>query len=96
MITGYYLLQLFLMLLLVGGLAVLSLWLYKKLQPGGLPFGGPRERAVRIVDVAPMGPMSRLAVVEFAGKRILIAVSRGRVDTIAEAPAPTAFSLPDE
>jgi len=42
-----------------------------------------------------MGPMSRLAVVEFAGKRILIAVSRGRVDTIAEAPAPN-FALPDE
>ena len=29
------------------------------------------------------------------GKRILIAVSRGRVDTIAETPAPK-FALPDE
>lgn len=93
MIGGYYLLQLFLMVLLVGGMAVLSLWLYRKLQPG-LPFGSQRERAVRIIDAVPMGPMSRLAVVEFAGKRILIAVSRGRVDTIAEAPAPK-FSLPD-
>jgi flagellar protein FliO/FliZ len=94
MIGGYYLLQLFLMVVLVGGMAVLSLWLYKKLQPG-LPFGATRERAVRVIDAVPMGPMSRLAVVEFGGKRILIAVSRGRVDTIAEAPAPN-FVMPDE
>ena len=95
MIGGYYLLQLFLMVLLVGGMAVLSLWLYKKLQPGGFSLGGARERAVRVIDAVPMGPMSRLAVVEFGGKRILIAVSRGRVDTIAESPAPN-FALPDE
>jgi flagellar protein FliO/FliZ len=93
MIGGYYLLQLFLMVVLVGGMAVLSLWLYRKLQPG-MSFG-QRERAVRVIDAVPMGPMSRLAVVEFAGKRFLIAVSRGRVDTIAETPAPN-FSLPDE
>ena len=35
-----------------------------------------------------------LAVVEFAGKRYLIAVSRGRVDKIAETDAPN-FTLPD-
>jgi flagellar protein FliO/FliZ len=92
MIGGYYLLQLFLMVVLVGGMAVFSLWLYRKLQPG-LPFG-QRERAVRVVDAVPMGPLSRLAVVEFAGRRFLIAVSRGRVDTIAEAEAPN-FKLPD-
>ena len=78
MIGGYYLLQLFLMVVLVGGMAVLSLWLYRKLQPG-MSFG-QRERAVRVIDAVPMGPMSRLAVVEFGGRRFLIAVSRGRVD----------------
>jgi len=93
MIGGYYLLQLFLMVVLVGGMAVLSLWLYRKLQPG-MSFG-QRERAVRVIDAVPLGPMSRLAVVEFAGRRFLIAVSRGRVDTIAEAQAPN-FALPDE
>jgi len=93
MIGGYYLLQLFLMVVLVGGMAVLSLWLYRKLQPG-LSFG-QRERAVRVIDAVPMGPLARLAVVEFAGKRFLIAVSRGRVDTIAETDAPN-FALPDE
>jgi len=93
MIGGYYLLQLFLMVALVGGMAVLSLWLYRKLQPG-MSFG-QRERAVRVIDAVPLGPMSRLAVVEFAGRRFLIAVTRGRVDTIAESEAPK-FSLPDE
>jgi flagellar protein FliO/FliZ len=93
MIGGYYLLQLFLMVVLVGGMAVLSLWLYRKLQPG-MSFG-QRERAVRVIDAVPMGPMSRLAVVEFGGRRFLIAISRGRVDTIAETPAPN-FTLPDE
>ncbi len=88
-----YLLRLLLLVPLVGGLAVLSLWLYRRLQPG-MSFGN-RERAVRVVDAVPMGPMSRLAVVEFAGRRFLIAVSRGRVDTIAEADAPK-FALPDE
>jgi flagellar protein FliO/FliZ len=93
MIGGYYLLQLFLMVVLVGGMAVLSLWLYRKLQPG-LSFG-QRERAVRVIDAVPMGPLARLAVVEFAGRRFLIAVSRGRVDTIAETEAPD-FALPNE
>ena len=87
-----YLFQLILMVVLVGGLAVLSLWLYRKLQPGMAI--GQRERAVRVIDAAPLGPMSRLAVVEFAGKRFLIAVSRGRVDRIAEADAPN-FVMPD-
>ncbi|HWI86141.1 MAG TPA: flagellar biosynthetic protein FliO [Sphingomonas sp.] len=88
-----YLLRLLLLVPLVGGLAVLTLWLYRKLQPG-MTFGN-RERAVRVIDAVPMGPMSRLAVVEFAGKRFLLAISRGRVDKIAETDAPN-FALPDE
>jgi flagellar protein FliO/FliZ len=87
-----YLLRLLLLVPLVGGLAFLSLWLYRRLQPG-MSFGN-RERAVRVIDAVPMGPMSRLAVVEFAGKRHLIAISRGRVDKIAETDAPN-FALPD-
>ena len=88
-----YLLRLLLLVPLVGGLAVLSIWLYRKLQPGA--GFGTRERAVRVIDAAPLGTMTRLAVVEFAGKRILLAVSRGRVDKIAESDAPS-FTLPDD
>jgi flagellar protein FliO/FliZ len=87
-----YLLRLLLLVPLVAGLAFVSLWLYRRLQPG-MSFG-TRERAVRVIDAAPLGAMTRLAVVEFSGKRILLAVSRGRVDKIAEADAPN-FTLPD-
>ena len=38
--------------------------------------------------------MTRLAVVEFGGKRHLLAVSRGRVDKIAESDIPN-FTLPE-
>jgi flagellar protein FliO/FliZ len=87
-----YFLQLIVMLLLVLGLAVGSLWLWRKFQPGlGM---GTRERAVRVVDAMQLGATTRLAVVEFADKRLLIAVSRGKVDLIAEAPVPT-FTMPD-
>ena len=88
-----YLVRLIPLLLLVCGLAVFSLWLYRRMQPG-VTFG-QRERALKVIDALPMGPLSRLAVVEFSGKRYLIAVSRGRVDRIAEADAPK-FALPDD
>jgi flagellar protein FliO/FliZ len=87
-----YFLQLILMLLLVLGLAVGSLWLWRKAQPG---MGSGRERAIRVVDALPIGATGRLAVVEFADKRLLIAVSRGRIELLAEAQVPT-FTMPDQ
>lgn len=89
-----YLLRLLLLVPLVGGLAFGSLWLWRKVQPG-LAIGN-RQRIIRIVDAIPMGTTGRLAVVEFANRHILIAVSRGRIEKIAEAPADGAFVLPDE
>lgn len=89
-----YLLKLLLLVPLVGGLAYGSLWLWKKLQPG-IAIGN-RQRALKIVDAIPMGATGRLAVVEFANRHILISVSRGRIEKIAEAPADGAFVLPDQ
>ncbi|RYG55853.1 flagellar biogenesis protein FliO, partial [bacterium] len=89
-----YLLRLLLLVPLVGGLAFGSLWLWRKLQPG-IAIGN-RQRALKIVDAIPMGATGRLAVVEFANRHILIAVSRGRIEKLAEAPADGAFVLPDE
>lgn len=80
------------MLLLVIGLAIGSLWLWRKVQPG---LGGSRERAIRVVDALPIGATGRLAVIEFADKRLLIAVSRGKIELLAEAPVPT-FTMPDD
>lgn len=89
-----YLLRLLLLVPLVGGLAYGSLWLWKRLQPG-IAIGN-RQRALKIVDAIPMGATGRLAVVEFANRHILISVSRGRIEKIAEAPADGVFVLPDE
>ncbi len=87
-----YLINVVLMLALVAGMAVGALWLWRRLQPG-MAFGR-REQAVRLVDALPLGATGRLAVVEFAGKRILVAVSRGRIEKLAEADAPV-FRLDD-
>jgi flagellar protein FliO/FliZ len=77
-----YLVRLAILLPLVAGLAFGALWLWRKAQPG-LAFG-QRQRMVRIVDAIPMGATGRLAVVEFADKRLLIAVSRGNIALLAE------------
>ena len=88
-----YVLRLLLLVPLVAGLAYGSLWLWRKLQPG-IAIGN-KERTIRVVDAIPMGTTGRLAVVEFANRHILVAVSRGRIEKIAEAPADGAFVLPD-
>ncbi|USI73715.1 FliO/MopB family protein [Sphingomonas morindae] len=81
--TFAYFLNVFLMLALVAGMAVGTLWLMRRLQPG-LGSGG-RERAIRVVDAISMGAMgARLVVVEFEGRRLLVGVTRGRMDLIAE------------
>jgi flagellar protein FliO/FliZ len=81
---GDYLLRLAILLPLVAGLAYASLWLWRKLQPGMM--SGARERLVRVVDVLPMGTSGRLAVIEFSGRHLLVAVSRGRFDLLADSP----------
>ena len=81
MMTAYILKLLFLVPL-VAGLAFGALWLWRKVQPG-MAFG-QRERAVKLVDALPIGATGRLAVVDFADKRLLIAVSRNGVQLIAE------------
>lgn len=90
MMTATYLLNLILMLALVAGMAVGALWLARKLQPG--LGAGRKEGAVRIVDAVPMGTIGRLAVVEFGGRQLLLAVSRGRIELLAEAPLGTDFA----
>lgn len=85
--TEYFLRLLFLVPL-VGGLAFGALWLWRKAQPG-MAGGAQRERLVKVVDAVPLGTSGRLAVVEFDGKRMLLAVSRtgiSRVDGAGQAP----------
>ena len=79
-----YILRLLILVPLVAGLAFLALWLWRKVQPGMAL--GQRDRLVTMVDALPLGTTGRLAVVEFSGKRLLLAVARGQVQLISEAP----------
>lgn len=80
-----YFLRLLILLPLVGGLAWGSLWLWKRVQMGvPLTGGAKQDRPVEMVGVLPLGPGSKLAVVEFSGQRILLAVSRNGITRIAD------------
>jgi flagellar protein FliO/FliZ len=79
---GWYFLKLFVLLPMIGGMIYAALWLYRKYQPGLI--GGQQDRLVRIIDALPMGTAGKLAVIEFEGKRVLLAVTRGRIEKVAE------------
>ena len=85
----YYIIKLLIMLPVLGGMIYGSLWLYRKYQPGmmaRLDMTGP-QRDLKVIETVSMGVSGKLAVVEFAGQRILISVTRARIDTIACADA---------
>ena len=84
----WYLLKLIIVLAFVGGLAFVSLWLWRRVQPG-MAFA-QRERLVKLVDAVPLGATGKLAVVEFAGKHLLLAVSRTGISVVSESHAAAA------
>ena len=80
-----YILRLLILLPIIGAMAWGSLWLWKRVQMGvPLVGGAAKTRAIEMVDVLPLGPGSKLAVVELAGQRVLIAVSRNGLTRIAD------------
>jgi len=81
----WYFMKLVILLPMVGGMAFGALWLWRKYQPG-MMMGGQTDRAVKMIEVLPMGTVGKIAVVEFGGKQILLSVTRNRIDKIAEAP----------
>lgn len=80
-----YLLRLFLVVPLIGGLAWGSLWLWKRMQLG-LPVKPENSRPVRIVDAVTLGTNGRLLVVEFGGETLLLGVSRSGISRLGSAP----------
>lgn len=78
---GWYLLKLLIMLPLVGGMAFGALWLWRKYQPGLIAAQG--QRSLKLLEALPMGTFGKLAVVEFEGEKLLLAVTRGRIERIA-------------
>ena len=81
----WYFVKLLILLPMVGGMAFGALWLWRKYQPGMMATGA--ERSLKVVEALPMGTAGRLAVVEFEGQRLLVAVTRGRIEKIAESNA---------
>ncbi len=79
-----YFIRLFVLLPLIGGMVWGSLWLWKRLQVG-LPVTAQRERPARVIDVLPMGVGSKIAVLDFAGQEILVAVTRNQISLLATA-----------
>lgn len=79
-----YILRLLILLPIVGGMAWGSLWLWKRVQMGGSLGLQRQERPVEMVGVLPLGPGTKLAVVEFAGQQILLSVSRNGVTRLAD------------
>lgn len=78
----WYFVKLIVLLPMVGAMAYGALWMWRKYQPGMI--GAQGDRALKIVEMLPMGTFGKLAVVEFDGKRLLVSVTRGRIDKIAE------------
>jgi flagellar protein FliO/FliZ len=83
-----YILKLVILIPLVGGLAYGSLWLWRRVQPG-MAFT-QRARMVKLVDAIPLGTSGKLAVVDFAGKRLLLGVSRTGISLLSETEADAA------
>ncbi len=78
----WYFVKLAIMLPLVGGMAFGALWLWRKYQPGLL--GAQADRAIKVLEMLPMGTFGKLAVIEFDGQRVLVSVTRGRIEKIAD------------
>ncbi|KEQ54324.1 FliO/MopB family protein [Sphingobium chlorophenolicum] len=78
----WYFVKLLILLPLVGGMAFGALWLWRKYQPGMMV--GQNDRSLKLLEALPLGTFGKLAVVEFEGKKILLSVTRGRIEKIAE------------
>lgn len=84
--TLAYILKLIILIPLVAALAWGSLWLWRRAQQG-IGAAGKRERLVKLLDATPLGATAKLAVVEFEGRRLLLAVSRNGVQLVSDAGA---------
>jgi flagellar protein FliO/FliZ len=76
----FYIIKLFIMLPLIGLLIFGCLWLYRKYQPQMMM--RQNSQLLNVVETLPMGVQSKLAVVEFGGRKILLAVSRSGIEKI--------------
>lgn len=76
----FYIIKLFILVPLIGLLIFGSLWLYRKYQPQMMM--RQNTNLLNVVETLPMGVQSKLAVVEFGGRKILLAVTRSGIQQI--------------
>ncbi len=77
-----YILKLAVLLPLVCGLMIGSLWLWRRLE-GRLPGrAAAATRTLRVTETMMISPGLRLAVLEFEGRRLLVSVGRGGVNLV--------------
>lgn len=82
-----YILRLVILLPLIGGLAWASLWLLRRAQIGLPLTRNAQDRAIQVIDAVPMGVGSKLAVVRFDDRNLLVAVTRNQITLLSEARA---------
>lgn len=93
---GEYLLRLAVMLPLICGMIWAGLWLAKKYNLGGLNVQAGNSRSVaRLSETIFLAPGIKLAVVDFADKRLLLAVTKTGANLLSETAAPS-FKLEEE
>lgn len=78
-----YVMRLLVLVPFVGGLAWVSLMLWKRVQTR-LP-ARPAGNKVAITASLSLGTQGKLAVVEFQGRELLVAVSRSGITLLADA-----------
>ncbi|WNO53702.1 flagellar biosynthetic protein FliO [Stakelama saccharophila] len=78
-----YVLKLVILLPLVCGLLIACLWAWRKLE-ARLP-GQQGDKLLQVRETMMISPGTRLAVIEFEGRRLLVSVARGNVALIDKA-----------
>ena len=78
---GLYLLKIVLLLPLLGALAFGLMWLWRKVETR-MP-GASLEKLASVREATMLAPGTRLAVVRFEGRDILVALTRGGVTLLA-------------
>jgi flagellar protein FliO/FliZ len=80
-----YIIKLIILLPLVCGLMVGCLWLWRKLE-SRMP-GQPATRSIQVKETMMVTAGTRLAVIEFEGRKLLVSVGRGGVQLIDKVDA---------
>lgn len=75
-----YILKLVILLPLVCGLMIGCLWLWRRLE-SRMP-GQPADRMLKVTETMMVSTGTKIAVLEFEGRRLLVSVSRNGVSLI--------------